>query len=194
MDSRFSSSLNALAAEEEALMVLVRRWQTLEGRGNELDVYLRYQLIYRAYVDLVFNGYDNQERMEALKRALFIQWYSVAEPAFMSGIIYIGAPIDEFAELDLHRELAILENVQNFILGQAFDSELHWMMDWYYRIYDYYLTIESFPGIAPLIEYLQSIVKMDHWIVTGVDLPELDRLHGRGQMSDYFVSMRKKYP
>lgn len=193
MQNRFSARLNALAAEEEALIVLVRRWQTLEGRGNELDVYLRYTLIYRAYVDLAFNG-DSYERMEALKRALFIQWYSVAEPQFMSGIIYIGAPIDDFAELDLRRELAILEHVQKFILGQAFDSELHWMMDWYYRIYDYYLTIESFPSIAPLIEYLQSIVKIDHWIVTGLNLPDLESLVGRGQMSDYFVSMRQKYP
>src|SRR5688500_912302 len=47
--------------------------------------YKKYTRIHKAYNDLIKSG-DAETKMEALKRALYIQWIASFEPSFITGI------------------------------------------------------------------------------------------------------------
>jgi len=62
--------------------------------------------------------------VEALKRAIFLQWFEVAEPPFLSGI------------LDLDREAATrgMALVERLCAGGEIEDELAWMFPYYFLI------------------------------------------------------------
>jgi hypothetical protein len=122
--------------------------------------------------------------LEALKRAFFIQWYAVTEPACFTGIPSRTLWGDGKG-LDKATEKAVFDLVAQFIDS---DDELKWMTAWYYLITDYYL--EAFWGNSAIIKNLRSYNQETDSLVNNAKLID-EPLEKRGQMGDYFLSILK---
>jgi hypothetical protein len=128
------------------------------------DVFVYYNKIFTEYVNLA-NTDD-----EALKRSLFIQWYSISEPNYLTGI----------PELDTETEIRLCEILENKIKNNLLDSELKWMLN-YYAIWDYiYERFEKFIEINKFIKNRNE----EH-------LPKINKkeMENRGQMGEYWNSL-----
>jgi hypothetical protein len=91
---------------------------------QKIGVYEAWRRIFREYVILAGTG-----DKEALKRSLFLYWYSWAEPHELSGI----PPLDKgFA-----RE--VLGMIDDMLHKGECDAELTWMLPFYYSVADFYL-------------------------------------------------------
>jgi hypothetical protein len=168
------SDLSKLAAREAELVAQVqaasgsgsRRTQTLEAAG----VFAAYRDVHRAYVALLPDG-------EALKRALFIQWFSSTEPPCFSGI---AAP-------DRDAERAVFDELERRAQAGALDAELRWMLSWYRVVSDFYFPpAERFPSLRAALESHDQPVETARRAH-----PPLD---GRGQMGDYWRSVLRRAP
>ncbi len=91
---------------------------------RKTGVYEAWQRIFREYVTCAKTG-DG----EALKRAIFLYWYSFSEPHELTGI-----PI---LDTDLAEEVFGLAN--DALQKGECDTELKWMLPFYYSIADFYL-------------------------------------------------------
>src|SRR5688572_12185092 len=79
------------------------------------DIFLEYKKIHQAYAELSLT--DD----EALKRGLFIQWYALAEPNYLTGI----------ADLDENAENKIVQALNQRIDAGKADNEVTWMFNYY---------------------------------------------------------------
>jgi hypothetical protein len=154
---------------------------------------------YAALVD------DPDHGMEALKRALFLQWYARAEPGYITGIHRLYA----------ESEWAVLQQLERRLIGlrtepwEIEDEELICMLDCYDDIFGRYLrSLEAFPALQSYLTETDTLtiagdVIVDVWLdhearsrilmAAGWDVvPRLatdDWLRDRGQMGVYFTSM-----
>ncbi len=87
-------------------------------------VYEAWREIFREYVILAKTG-----DREALKRSLFLFWYSFAEPHELSGV----------PELDTRLGQEVLGMVSDVLQKAEGDPELKWMLPFYYSIADFYI-------------------------------------------------------
>jgi len=116
-------TLEELERADERLLGYVAGVEgTMEGKTTaltELGVFRAYTEIHREYIHLAEAG-----DVEALKRAIFLQWFEVAEPPFLSGI------------LDLDREAATrgMALVERLCAGGEIEDELAWMFPYYFLI------------------------------------------------------------
>ncbi len=94
------------------------------------EICLEYKKIHQAYADL------SSSDIEALKRGLFIQWYALSEPSYLTGI----------ADLDETTEAKIIEDLNDFIKAKKIDDELIWMLNYYARWDRIFDRISSFKG------------------------------------------------
>ncbi len=109
--------------------------------------------------------------LEALKRGLFLLWYSTLEPIWLTGI----------GELDKKSEERIIKILDGRLKSESADYELDWMLN-YYSHWDY--IFERFSCFQNFQEKLKSEYK--------TKLPEeLDRkaMEQRGQMGIYWNSL-----
>ncbi|TXF79588.1 hypothetical protein [Chryseobacterium sp.] len=107
---------------------------------------------------------------EALKRGLFIQWYSLAEPLWLSGI----------SELSKDSEQKIISILNDKILAGKVDNELKWMLE-YYLDWDWvFKKYEGLPGIDKAIRERKNEMP-DH-----INSEEMNQ---RGQMGIYWNSI-----
>jgi hypothetical protein len=90
----------------------------------KIGVYEAGRKIFREYVALARTG-----DREALRRAIFLYWYSLAEPHELSGI----------PELDKDLAQEVLGMVDDMLRRGETDTELTWMLPFYYSIADFYL-------------------------------------------------------
>jgi hypothetical protein len=112
-----------------------------------------------------------QTDIEALKRGLFILWYSIAEPTFLTGI----------GKLDSHAENRIIRTLNTVLIENSCDYELEWMLD-YYSAWDY--VFQRYVGF----EYFQNRLKRN----SKIDLPNVidnNKMKERGQMGIYWNSI-----
>ncbi|MDY0989667.1 hypothetical protein SOM12_19700 [Flavobacterium sp. CFBP9031] len=79
------------------------------------------------YRDL-FIKYSSLENIESLKRAVFLQWYSVIEPIENSGM----------GEMDALIEKQNINNVNRLIDSCLIDDEFVFLLKHYYNIGDWY--------------------------------------------------------
>lgn len=169
-------NLNELALLEERILAQVRGIKgTIQEKHVLLErsgIFNRYRCIYNAYVDLALQG-----NLEALKRALFLRWFEVAEPSFLTGI----------AQLDGDRSWRVLEYLEVLASTNKLDTELRWMLPYYYTIADYYFDSVLENSLPALRRFL------DENKDTSLPCKELlsTTLDCRGQMADYWLSMRK---
>jgi hypothetical protein len=130
-------------------------------------IYDEYEKIHRKYVDFAIHNSD----IEALKRAIFIQWYLVAEPDYLSGIQH----------LDESAELLALDELQRLASINKLDKEFIWMLRCYYEITMFFIPPES--CYANLANYLENLPPWDP------DYGKKYDFNNRGLMGNYWLSL-----
>ncbi len=118
------------------------------------------------YRDL-FIKYSSVENIESLKRAIFLQWYSVAEPIKNSGI----------GEMNVLIEKQNIIKVNQLIKNELIDEEFIFLLKHYYSITDWYF--DSL-GLKQINFYSNVQSKLDH---TNFD--------NRGVFGEYWKSILK---
>jgi len=101
-----------------------------DAQCQERGIYEAWRQIFEQYVILAREG-----ELEALKRTLFLYWYSRSEPKELCGI-----PI-----LDEGLIIEVLGMVNNLAQKDELDTELKWMLTFYYSLTDWYIDrLEGF--------------------------------------------------
>lgn len=163
-----SNELNDLADREDSLLSQL----PTHAVGTELgQVERTYRAIHTRYVSLAVSG-----SLEALKRALFLQWFSCCEPPWLTGL----GKLDPKGARQLMLWLDALS-----VLEQR-DSELASMLAYYQSVAAY--CFESYPT-DNLIAWFESPSGR-------TDLPTsvcLLSKSSRGQMGVYWASVAKRW-
>lgn len=144
----------------------------LRGTMEERSAQLRDKGVFDAYKQIhSFYADKADEDLECLKRALFIQWYSMTEPSGFTGI----------SGLDISSEKKVAEQLDQLIEHARIDNELSWMLK-YYSSWSYvFKRFEEYHN-------LRDWVKNDR----GADLPDRidnDAMSTRGLMGKYWTSL-----
>ena len=137
-----------------------------------LGVYAEYKAIHFAYTQLA--GIETSQ--EALKRALFIQWFCLTEPPFLSGI----------GDIDRQAELAVLTQLEHLLGNSQIDAELTAMLS-YYSTWEYVFQRPEFLHLAALQAFVEIHVAVDTSSVS--QLTQINEMAGRGQMGTYWQSL-----
>jgi len=126
----------------------------------------KYQEIYLSYNSI----YIQFQNLEALKRMIFLQWYSVSEPLALSGLVGLSNEVQK-------NNIKVTENLikDNFI-----DKEFKIMLLHYYAVSNWY-----FDSFAIKL----SIDKLDLKDMSKVACVE--DFDNRGQMGEYWKSLNK---
>lgn len=145
---------------------------TMEAKYAELEargVLHSYIEVHRDYVELAAGG-----DIEALKRAIFLQWFEVVEPPFLTGI----------ANLDRDAVVGAMELIENLCAAAAIDDELAWMLPYYFLIAEW-----AFPAPAQCPHF--TAYCKEH-APNGLVLPAVGtELRGRGQMGEYWRELQQ---
>jgi hypothetical protein len=164
-------ALQELANKEDALynkvIDLYRQPQSDHTNEALRDIFHEYRKIHQSYAELSLT--DN----EALKRGLFIQWYALSEPNYLTGI----------ADLDENAENKIIQALDDRIEAGNVDDELIWMLN-YYSSWDWiFERLTSFKGFNSKI-----VNEHNNHLPNIVDREEMTQ---RGQMGKYWNSLAK---
>jgi hypothetical protein len=157
-------TLDELAGEEAALMAEVDSVAgTIEGRHDELarrGVFAAYSRTHARYAALAEAG-----DAEALKRALFLQWYCLSEAGAFTGLGEIAPAAAE----------CVLDTLERLAAHDAVDNELQWMLGHYYAVTPF--AFEGRPGLR-------------RWLDTSApESADAASFQGRGQMGLYWLSI-----
>jgi hypothetical protein len=162
-------NIDELAEKEKELYqrvcILYQQPKTVEYETSLLEIYKAYRLIHQQYAALA----DKDE--EALKRGLFIQWYAVTEPNYLTGI----------EQLDQQAELAIIKALDERLEKGLVDLELQWMLD-YYASWDN--VFEQFKEYEALNRVINTSRKYS--LPHTIDRAAMEK---RGQMGEYWNSL-----
>jgi len=129
------------------------------------EVFTSYKQVHLQYSLLA------EDDSEALKRGLFIQWYALTEPNYLSGI----------NEVDEQAELRIISLIDERIGNSTLDSELHWMLN-YYATWDF--VFQKFPEFSNLKEFVERA--KPNRLPEKIERQAMDK---RGQMGKYWNSL-----
>lgn len=164
-------TLRALGREETQLLARVGSVEgTMEVKTAALaGVSQAYATVHRNYVELAENG-----DLEALKRAVFLQWFAVVEPPFLTGL----------SDLDQGSVARAMAVVDRLCAAGALDDELAWMLPYYYLIAEWaFPPGEECPHFAAYCKTNEPKGL--------VQPPASTQLAGRGQMGDYWQSVQR---
>ena len=133
-----------------------------------------YLIILNAEFNDIFDKYSSlsTDNLEALKRGLFLIWYNVSEPEFLTGI----------SELNQLSKYKIINLIENLIIQNRIDYELDWMLS-HYKNWDY--VFEPFKSNNIFYNYL---------INSETEFPEIinrESMAQRGLMGKYWNSLNK---
>jgi len=131
-------------------------------------IFKRYSEIHKYYVELA----NNEKNIEALKRAIFIQWYSLSEPSCFTGI----RDLSEEAE---NLSLKILEKL---ISENKIDNEFNSMLFHYKEVND--IAFIKFKNHQILKDYLMNIPQHN----PNETLSKFS-FNNRGQLGNYWNSL-----
>jgi hypothetical protein len=139
-------TLRDLAAWESRVAMLVAQ---ADGQLDERDRTLERSGLYAEY-PAILSGYlalldDEESWLEALKRAVFIVWYSAVEAPMLTGI----------AELPESGVRATLEAIEAACREGRIDDELRWMLAWYNSVGDFALV--RVPGMQAVEAAIESL-------------------------------------
>ena len=166
-----SADLAELSSVERRLSESLPSVRGIVDEAVEGRIYRQYEQVARAYGDLAAGGVA-----EATKRLVFLWWYSVAEPSYLSGI---GRFPDDLSK----QTVAMLRSVA----AAGIDEEFKRMLAWYYTITDWY-----FEDLVPeLVETFARFAATTRGPDGSTDLSVVDTASDRGQMGAYFRAMRE---
>lgn len=161
-------NINELTKKETELYLKVCSLiGTIEEKNEQvtkLGISNEYKIIHQKYAEL------SSENIEALKRGLFINWFAVSEPTFLTGI----------AELDEYAQEKIIKEINERIKKQTIDFELNWMLN-YYKNWDY-----VFSKFSKYDFFYAKITSNEE-----IEIPKIDKqkMENRGQMGIYWNSL-----
>jgi hypothetical protein len=148
------------------------------------EAFRKYTTIHKAYIDLIKNG-DERTRIEALKRALYIQWIGSFEPSFITGITTSFDIFENAAGgLELKDFQFVYSYVDNLIKNNELDEELIEMLS-YYACWEFVFEFENFKDYKHLHHFVFNTDQETSY----VPLIRKRNLEQRGQMGDYFLSL-----
>ncbi|MCZ6690846.1 MAG: hypothetical protein O7H41_14735 [Planctomycetota bacterium] len=163
-----SPTLERLAAGETEVL---RRTAATEGAApekfrllHERGVFTEYGSIYEQYVGMIADG---DPGTEALKRALFLQWYAQLEPATSTGLW----------DLDDEGQDEIIRELDRRAIARKFDEELRMMLSHYYSVAPHYFDSQE-EGHS-----LKLSLRDDE---ESAERPGVASMERRGQMGDYW--------
>ena len=168
------SALSTIANQEEALLRIVGSLAgSMEQKHDslvELGVYAQYRAIFGQYLRLLA---EPEAAGEALKRAVFLSWYDLSEPACFTGLF----------ELPSDGRYVVCGALNSAFAGGASDEELRWMVAYYYH-----LTESAFPGLSAHAELDLFLSRADpeSYLVARFQQQQFE---GRGQMGHYWRSI-----
>lgn len=177
------STLRSLADQE---LALYHRVQALAGTIDAIHEQLiisniseEYLQVHRTYLHLAAAAPAAATRLEALKRLVFLAWYSMNEPAFNSGLGYYDPDLQRSSYALLEAHLATTAPL---------DPELHWMLVHYAAFWDDDL-LPAITGL-PLSTISAFIAAKDPavYLVPERQLPPGTMAH-RGQLGLYWQSL-----
>ena len=181
--SSSQTTLATLAAREHALCTYTASFTgTLESKMQQLEeagVFAAYDEIYASYLTAYQATMEATEKLEALKRLVFLSWYGLLEPSFISGI---GA----LSEAGIRTTYVWLDE---HLRRQELDVELHWMLS-FYASWEYLLPPFSEPQLPALAAFISGVdptvghVPTHPWPWLAMD--------NRGQMGLYWQSIQYK--
>lgn len=133
-------------------------------------VYDDYAKICVAYLEL-FNS--ESQKLESLKRAIFLSWHSVAEPCCFSGLFSLSQEVTR----------TICDELEQTIVNKKMDFELNWMLPYYNQVSDF-----PFSQHSHLRHTKSFLAKSDFslWQKTNLDAK---MFVNRGQMGIYWLSV-----
>jgi hypothetical protein len=159
--------------EEELFQRVLSATGLMEEKHEQLrtsGVYDAYRAIHCSYARLLD---DPGSSVEALKRALFLGWYDLSEPACFTGVFELSG--------EVNREVLCV--AEALLREGGLDLELEWTLPFYYSITDYYFTIH---GDLPLLQAF--FTEADSSLYQRVDTTP-SQFRGRGQMGEYWLSV-----
>lgn len=160
------NTLNIFSRRELDLLDKVK---SLSGAFEEKNKAIESLKIYDSYKD-IHSQYSEQDDIEALKRAIFIQWYAASEPGIFSGI----------RSLNKEAEVKNLKKVDALISGRLLDNEFGIMLKHYHAISNWYFN--GFKDIDHLKAFFfKSPKNRSSKISTTTD---------RGQLGKYWESLK----
>ncbi len=148
--------------------------QERDAQITRSGMYAEYPAIFSAYLELIHLSGDAAISLEALKRAVFLAWYSFKEPSIDSGI----------AELPESSVRDVMQSLGSAISGRRADSELRLMLAWYHRQFGY-----VFEHYGPVRD-LESFVGGEAMEDVGAQLGPAAGFADRGQLGVYWTSKR----
>jgi len=179
--SSSQTTLATLAAREHALCTYTASLRgTLEAKMQQLEeagVFAAYDEIYTEYLVVYQATAEVAEKLEALKRLVFLSWYGLLEPSFISGI---GA----MSEAGIRTTYVWLDE---YLRRPELDAELHWMLS-FYASWEYLLPPFSEPQLPALAAFVAGVAPtVGHVPAHPWPWPAMDN---RGQMGHYWQSIR----
>ncbi|WP_291134373.1 hypothetical protein [Flavobacterium sp. UBA7663] len=134
-----------------------------EAQIFELKLPEEFKKLHFEYAEL------SNENVEAIKRGLFLYWFSLSEPMFLTGI----------CEIDQVANRKIITNIEKIIDADKIDYELSWMLSYYKEwdwIFDNYKSDEKFYNAL---------------LSSNVSLPKINKgqMLDRGLMGKYWNSL-----
>ncbi|RZJ99912.1 MAG: hypothetical protein EOO46_21580 [Flavobacterium sp.] len=160
-------SIHKLAEKELRLNLIVTSLKgTIEEKEAQilkLELPAEFKKIHFEYAE-----YSN-ENIEAIKRGLFLFWFSHSEPMFLTGI----CEIDEVANGK------IIKNIEKILDADKMDFELSWMLS-YYKEWDW-----IFANYQSHEKFYTALIR------SNVLLPKINKeqMFNRGLMGKYWNSL-----
>ena len=131
-----------------------------------LGISEEYKVIHQNYSEL------SAENIEALKRGIFLNWFAVSEPTFLTGI----------EELNENAQENIVKEINERLKNGTVDSELNWMLD-YYKSWDY-----AFTKFEKYHLFNAKIMSKKETELPNIEKKEME---SRGQMGIYWSSLNQ---
>ncbi|MFT3935930.1 MAG: hypothetical protein QM726_20035 [Chitinophagaceae bacterium] len=161
-----------LASEEKSLHSEMREIYLQAATQKSLtrleEIHATYRSIHQKYAAL------SHQELEALKRGLFLQWYSVSEPHWLTGI----------SDLNETAKQKIIESLVNLITNERHDSEIVWMLNYYFAINEFALS-----GLREAQAVNKLIVKQHNYVFP--QTINRTKMEERGQMGIYWNSLKR---
>lgn len=170
--------LDALSNEELTLCKIVNSLEgTIEVKIKKLvedDVFNAYRTIHAEYFRLFLVEEESCQKLEILKRIIFLNWFSMLEPSFLTGIDNLDTTvvIDSFSYLNNYMEVGKI------------DSEFRWMLS-FYSSWDYILLGFANNSLEQLTAFVRDVDRSLFHVPKDLNR---EMMTNRGQMGIYWSS------
>jgi hypothetical protein len=145
-----NSLLDTLSEQEKKLhgkaVNAIGTMEQKEYQIRKMGVFDNYKRLHQEYLTLFDQTNEPIVRLEALKRLVFINWYSLVEPACLTGI----------NELDEQTVNASFQRLNSYLIQGKLDYEFDYMLS-YYSCWDWAILMYAEPELPELTAFVKSV-------------------------------------